>query len=136
MRKVKKEIEGLAGSQGEKVKVVWPYEFVTQSEIDQLGAQAKFEIFSRCKSHLDNADLLVALLDGSMVDDGTAWEVGYYYRGKPKGAKVIGIRTDSWNAGESTGAVVNAMVECACDRIARSSEELMEILFEIFGKGQ
>ncbi len=34
--------------------------------------------FSRCKSHLDDADMMLALFDGSMVDDGTAWEIGYF----------------------------------------------------------
>ena len=53
-------------------KSFFPYDLVTQEEIDSLGAAAKFEIFSWCKSHLDHSDMLVALLDGSMVDDGTA----------------------------------------------------------------
>lgn len=38
----------------------------------------KSEIFSRCKSHLDDADMVIALLDGPQVDDGTAWEIGYF----------------------------------------------------------
>ena len=63
--------------------------------------------------------------DGAQVDDRTAWEIGYFYRGKPTGAKIIGIRTDFRRAGESEGAVVNAMIEGACDRIVRSREELM-----------
>jgi hypothetical protein len=57
------------------------------------------------------------------------------YRGKPAWAKIIGIRTDFRNAGESAGAVVNAMVECACDRMARSSEELKEILLDYMDEG-
>jgi hypothetical protein len=39
-------------------------------EIASLGEEAKFEIFSRCKSHLDDADIVIALLHGSQVDDG------------------------------------------------------------------
>ena len=50
MRKVQKAIEELAESKGKRVKKIWPYEFVTQSEIYYLGEKAKFEIFSRCKS--------------------------------------------------------------------------------------
>jgi nucleoside 2-deoxyribosyltransferase len=53
-----------------------------------------FEIFSRCKSHLDDADIMIALLDGSLVDDGTAWEIGYFYVKKSPEQKIIGIRTD------------------------------------------
>ncbi|MGA2227591.1 MAG: nucleoside 2-deoxyribosyltransferase [Syntrophobacteraceae bacterium] len=47
-----------------------------------MGEHAKEEIFSRCKSHLDGADIVIALLDGSQVDDGTAWEIEYFYASK------------------------------------------------------
>ena len=60
----------------------------------RLGEKAQFEIFSRCKSHLDNTDLLIALLDGSQVDDGTAWEIGYFFARKSPEQKIIGILTD------------------------------------------
>ncbi len=128
IRSTIKRIEALALERGQVVTIIFPYDLIGQEEIDSLGAAAKFEIFSRRKSHLDDADMVIALLDGCMVDDGTAWEIGYFYRGKPTGATIIGIRTDFRKAGESTGAVVNAMVECACDRIAGSRKELLEIL--------
>ncbi|MGA3118906.1 MAG: nucleoside 2-deoxyribosyltransferase [Syntrophobacteraceae bacterium] len=70
-----------------------------------MGHQAKLEIFSRCKSHLDHADILIALLDGSQVDDGTAWEIGYFYAKKSPEQKIIGIRTDFRRSGESQGAI-------------------------------
>ncbi len=60
---------------------------------------------------------MIALLDGSQVGDGTAWEIGYFYAGKSPEQKIIGIRTDLGRAGESEGAVVNAMIECSCDWI-------------------
>lgn len=130
IRSTIEKIEALALERGTKIQIIFPYDLITKDDINLLGERAKSEIFSRCKSHLDDADLLIALLDGSQVDDGTAWEVGYFYRGKPEGAKIIGVRTDFRHAGESAGAVVNAMVECACDLIARSSEELLTILFD------
>jgi nucleoside 2-deoxyribosyltransferase len=107
-------------------EIVFPYDLITQTEIDQLGKKAKLEIFSRCKSHLQDADLVIALLDGSQVDDGTAWEIGYFYARKSPEQKIIGIRTDFRRAGESEGALVNPMIECSCDRIVRSKKELME----------
>jgi nucleoside 2-deoxyribosyltransferase len=131
IRKIKVQIEELAESHGKPVNVIWPYELITQSEIDQLGNQAKLEIFSRCKSHLDDADMLLALLDGSQVDDGTAWEIGYFFAKKRPEQKIIGIRTDFRRAGESEGAVVNVMIECACDWVVRSREELMEVVCEL-----
>jgi nucleoside 2-deoxyribosyltransferase len=92
----------------------------------------KLEFFSRCKSHLDDADRVIALLDGSQVDDGTAWEIGYFYAKRSPEQKIIGIRTDVRRAGESVGAVVNAMIECSCDWIVRSREELMERISQFF----
>ena len=46
--------------------------------------------------------------------------------------KIIGIRTDFRRAGESEDAVVNAMIEGACDWIVRSREELLEMVCEFF----
>jgi nucleoside 2-deoxyribosyltransferase len=51
---------------------------------------------------------MIALLDGPQVDDGTAWEIGYFSPKKSSEQKIIGIRTDFRMAGESRGAVVNA----------------------------
>jgi hypothetical protein len=60
---------------------------VASIEIDSLGEKAKLEIFSRCKTHLDDADIVIALLDGSQVDDGTAWEIGYFFAGRISACK-------------------------------------------------
>ena len=73
------KIESLAAQRGTKIEIIFPYDLITQEEIDRLGEHAKVEIFSRCKSHLDDAGLVIAMLDGSPVDDGTAWEIGYSY---------------------------------------------------------
>jgi nucleoside 2-deoxyribosyltransferase len=78
------------------------------------------------------ADIAIALLDGSQVDDGTAWEIGYFYAGKSPEKKIIGIRTDFRRGGESEGAVVNSMIECSCDLIVRTREELLETIFHSF----
>jgi len=59
--------------------------------------------------------MLVVLLNGPQVDDGTAWEIGYFCAGKKPAQKIIGVRTDFCRAGECDGGCVNAMVEMACD---------------------
>ena len=102
----------------------------TQSEIDRLGEHAKVEIFSRCKSNLDGADLMIALLDGSQVDDGTAWGIGYFCAKKSPEQKIIGIRTDFRRAGESEGAVVNATIECSCDWTVKSAKGLLATILD------
>ncbi len=132
IRSIIQKIESLAAQRGTKMEIIFPYDLLTQEEIDRLGEHAKHEIFSRCKSHLDNADIVIALLDGPQVDDGTAWEIGYFYAGKSPEQKIIGIRTDFRRAGESEGAVVNAMVDGACDLIVRSREELLGAVLQIF----
>lgn len=46
-------------------------------------------------------------MDGPQVDDGTAWEIGYFYQRGLLEQKIIGIRTDFRRAGECEGAAVN-----------------------------
>ena len=75
------------------LEIIFPQDLITQDEVDSLGAAAKGEIFSRCKSHLDDADIVIALRDGSQVDDGTASETGYFYAKTSPEQKIIGIRT-------------------------------------------
>ena len=125
------KIETLARNRRTKTGIIFPYDLITQEEIERLGAHAKTGIFQRCKSHLDDADIVIALLDGSQVDDGTAWEMGYFYAKKSPEKKIIGIRTDFRRAGESEEAVVNAMLECSCDGIVRSKEELLETICSV-----
>lgn len=132
MGKLKKEIEELVRPLGKHVVVIWPYELIDRSEIDRLGEKARLEIFSRCKSHLDDAQILIALLDGTQVDDGTAWEIGYFYGRKSPAQKIIGVRTDFRRAGESAGAIVNAMIECSCDKVVRSRQALLEFICRLF----
>lgn len=64
------------------------------------------EIFAADLHALEQADLVVANLDGPDVDAGTAWEIGYAVA---RGKSIIGIRTDRrvlepW-------ASVNVMIE-------------------------
>ena len=80
------------------------------------------------KSRDDHARHL-ALLDGTQVDDGTAWEIGYFFATKAADAKIVGIRTDFRRAGESEHAIVNAMVEMACDVIVNTQAALPGAVF-------
>jgi len=107
------------------ITVIWPYELIPREHPD---AHDREEIFELCRSHLDEVDVLVCVLDGPQVDDGTAWEIGYFYCKHSNSLPIIGIRTDFRNAGETENSVVNAMIECSCSRIADSSEALIEIL--------
>jgi nucleoside 2-deoxyribosyltransferase len=62
-------------------------------------------IFKKCVAEIDESDLIVGLVDGSDVDSGTAWELGYAYaRTKP----IVVLRTD-YRSAES--GPVNIMIQ-------------------------
>jgi nucleoside 2-deoxyribosyltransferase len=132
-RKTKGLLLEQASRRGEPVEILWPYELITAEEIAALGVGSRAEIFRRCKAGLDRADLLIALLDGTQVDDGTAWEIGYFFATKAE-ATIVGIRTDFRRAGESEHAIVNAMVEMACDVIVNTQAVLVERVFPALGE--
>ena len=105
-----------------KYSVNWPYELFDQAEILTWGDAAPLRVMETCRDAISLCGLVVALLDGPQVDDGTAWEIGYAHA---KGIPVIGVRTDFRQAGDVPGAVVNAMVHASCGVIVKSTEELM-----------
>ncbi|NCA72286.1 MAG: nucleoside 2-deoxyribosyltransferase [Sphingobacteriia bacterium] len=132
-RKTKALLLKQASQRGQAVEIIWPYELITPEEITALAGGARAEIFRRCKTELDRADVLIALLDGTQVDDGTAWEIGYFFATKSEGSTIVGIRTDFRRAGESEQAIVNAMVEMACDVIVNTQAGLSGA---VFGSGR
>ncbi|MDM7935232.1 MAG: nucleoside 2-deoxyribosyltransferase [Methanothrix sp.] len=101
------------------VEVLWPHE-ISQGTPEQ--------IFHRNLQALDGCDLMVAMLDGPQVDDGTAWEIGYLFS---RGKRIIGVRTDLRRAGEAEGVRVNLMVELSCCSVARSLDELYDELVRL-----
>lgn len=95
-------------------EIIWPFELSTSQ-------WKREEIFRENLRALDRCDLMVAILDGGQVDDGTAWEIGRFYH---EGKKVLGVRTDIRSAGESESSRVNLMIEFSCLSISSSFEEL------------
>jgi nucleoside 2-deoxyribosyltransferase len=111
--------EGISESLGDKVEVIWPHEIAYGSpeQIFQINTHA-----------LDQCNIMVAILDGPQVDDGTAWEMGFHFS---RGRKIIGIRTDFRKAGETNSSKVNAMIERSCQEIVGSLDDLISALEEI-----
>lgn len=106
-------------------EVIWPFELFTQEDVIEWGADAPKRIMEIDKEALEKCKIVVALLDGPMVDDGTAWEIGYAYaQNKP----IIGIRTDFRQGGDTSHSVVNAMIEGSCELIVKTIDELVEAL--------
>jgi nucleoside 2-deoxyribosyltransferase len=110
--------EGINECLGDKAEVIWPHEMASGSpeKIFQINTHA-----------LDQCNIMVAILDGPQVDDGTAWEMGFHFS---HGRKIIGIRTDFRRAGETNSSKVNAMIERSCQEIVGSIDDLVLTLKE------
>ncbi|MCX6678210.1 MAG: nucleoside 2-deoxyribosyltransferase [Methanothrix sp.] len=83
----------------ENVEIIWPHEIVPCLALPAQIFQANLQALSEC-------DVMVAMLDGPQVEDGTAWEIGYFFM---QGKKILGLRTDFRRAGETDNSRVNLM---------------------------
>lgn len=115
-RRIKIAIEDGLGNWTE---VIWPHE---------LSSGSGSEIFKTNLSGLQDCSLMVAILEGSHVDDGTAWEMGYHYS---REGITIAIRTDFRKAGETNSSKVNLMIENSCHIIVHSLDELIIALKKV-----
>ena len=82
--------------------------FLPQEDSNNIKDEARRQkiIFNKNLKGIENSDMLVAVIDGTDVDSGTAWEIGYAFS---KGKPVLGLRTDFRTLGiEGT---VNLMIE-------------------------
>jgi nucleoside 2-deoxyribosyltransferase len=95
-------------------EVTWPGDLFDDAHLSGLGPAAKQHIFEGCRDAIHAATLVVAVLDGPQVDDGSAWEVG--------------PQAPNRQAGETAHSLANAMIECACSRIFRSPDNLLDAL--------
>ncbi len=125
-KNLKEKIERIAKAKNAEIEVIWPYELIPEKRLKSLRKKAKLEIFEKCISELDESNIVVAILDGTQVDDGTAWEIGYFYRTKKNDSKIYGIRTDFRKAGETRYSKINSMIEVSCDEIVDSSRKLID----------
>jgi nucleoside 2-deoxyribosyltransferase len=57
---------------------------------------------------IDGSHGMLAILDGTDVDSGTAAEVGY---ASARGIPIVGLRTDVRTSGDNDGSIVNLQVE-------------------------
>jgi nucleoside 2-deoxyribosyltransferase len=66
------------------------------------------EIGKLNQDHIDNSDIVFAVLDGTDVDSGTASEIGYAYA---RQKLIIGYRGDFRLSADNEGGIVNLQVE-------------------------
>lgn len=89
---------------------------------DEL-AKVDAELGARNVASIRSSDGVLAVLDGTDVDSGTAAEIGFAFAlGKP----VVGLRTDFRQSGENEGCSVNLQV----DHFVRASGGTIEATLE------
>jgi nucleoside 2-deoxyribosyltransferase/predicted secreted protein len=101
-------------------EVYLPQQAGDDSEI--RGKEEQQLIFLKNLKALENADIIVAIIDGADADSGTAWEMGYAFA---LGKKVIGLRTDFRRSGNYEK--VNFMLEESAIVVTNTSQLLEEI---------
>jgi nucleoside 2-deoxyribosyltransferase len=122
-------------------EVLDPWRLTDRQRIDAVAAmpygearrdtwrRLNAEIARNNQAAIDRCDALLAVLDGTDVDSGTAAEIGYAFaRGKP----IIGYRGDFRLAADNEGSIVNLQVEYFIRQsggtIVRSLAELSDAL--------
>lgn len=100
-----------------------PQEFCAEADQAEGGPDYGW-IYRSCKTHLDRAGLVLAILDGPDPDSGTAWEAGYAVA---KGLPVVGLRTD-WRPAEDGSA--NAMLSRSCRAVLTSTDDAVAWLVD------
>jgi nucleoside 2-deoxyribosyltransferase len=91
-------------------------------------------IFAKDMDGLGPADAVLALLDGPMVDDGTACEIGIFYaltQSDPGKKGIVGLLTDlRGTRGESSGLnlFVEGCIEASGGEVVNSFDEALTAL--------
>ncbi len=90
------------------------------------GCDEHAAIFAQHIQALQDADIVVAVIDGADADSGTSWEMGYAYA---LGKRVVALRTDFRIAGHHER--VNLMLEESA-AVVTAKEELPRVLGSLF----
>ncbi len=77
-----------------------------------LGTTDPKELYRRCMVGLDQACLVLVILDGTDADSGSCFEMGYAYA---KSIPILGLRTDFRGSGEHLG--LNLMLTHSCTHL-------------------
>jgi hypothetical protein len=110
-------------------EVFVPHEHELATGLDVTAA----EIFAKDRVGIESADAMLAILDGSSIDDGTACEIGMFHallQSDPSRKGIVGLLTDMrGQRGESTGLnlfVLGAIEDAG--RVVGSIHEALDVL--------
>jgi hypothetical protein len=110
--------------------------FVPHENALAAGDTTAATIFRKDWDGLSDADAVVAVLDGPIVDDGTACEIGIFYalmQSDPGKRGIVGLLTDLRSTLGHEGHGVNLFVlGCveAAGKVCGSMDEVVELLSE------
>jgi nucleoside 2-deoxyribosyltransferase len=108
--------------------------FVPHENALAAGDSSPATIFQKDWDGLITADAVVALLDGPLVDDGTACEIGIFYallQSDPTKKGIVGLLTDLRSTLGHEGHGLNLFVEGCVEAggtIVGSMDEVVDIL--------
>ena len=108
--------------------------FVPHENALAAGDTSAATIFAKDWKGLSEANAVVALLDGALVDDGTACEVGIFYalmQDDPSKKGIVGLLTDLRSTLGHEGHGLNLFVEGCIEaggKVCGSLDEVVEVL--------
>ena len=101
-------------------EVIDPWQLTDKSRIDLCSCKSDKNEKERCfrelnktigknnAEGLEKSDFVLAILDGTDIDSGTASEIGLAYA---RGKTIVGYRSDLRKTGENEGVRINLQVE-------------------------
>jgi nucleoside 2-deoxyribosyltransferase len=95
------------------------------------GAERTRGTFQANLAALATAEAVLAVCDGSQVDDGTAWEIGYAYG---RNMQVYGLRTDP-RVGQQPDERINLMILESLSELSSTIEQALVRGTSVVGKG-
>lgn len=102
--------------------------FLPQAECLNVEGDAQ-AVFDKCIDGIDTSDIVLACVDGTDADSGTAFEIGYAYA---KGKPVVVYRTDFRNRADDGGVNLMLSKSCAhfihCSSVEDTVEQLLRFL--------
>ena len=108
--------------------------FVPHENVLALGDIDAATVFAKDWAGLAGANAVVAILDGPMVDDGTACEIGIFYalmQSDPSKKGIVGLLTDLRSTRGVEGHGLNLFVEGCVEaggRICSTLDEVLDVL--------
>ncbi len=85
-------------------------------------ADGTYNIFEKNRHNLASSRNLIAICDGSDVDSGTSWEIGYFYGN----GEIYILRTDFRKSADDNDTGLNLMLSQSADEIFETIRDLVK----------